>query len=157
RARNRAMITALVGALIGIGIGFVAGGAAEKGDRAKLAAKGALLLDKDVKAANDKLKELDTKLTEAADKLKNKAVPEDLAAPLPGITVPFDATNLNNKGVNGMPSPLFRLVLNYTSACENVNKLRESLRNLVGFTKDPIVKAWKEETAPVAAYSVVFR
>ena len=38
-----------------------------------------------------------------------------------------------------------------------MNKARESLKNLAGFTKDPITKAWKEETTPVANFSVIFR
>jgi hypothetical protein len=157
KARNRAMMAAAAGVVIGGVIGFVAGGSSEKGDRAKGAARGASALTKDVKAANDKLKELDAKLTEAADKLKNKAFPDDLATALAGLTIPFDSTNLDGKGVGGMPNKLFKLVLTYTSDVENLNKSRESLKNLIGFAKDPITKAWKEESAPVVNYSILFR
>jgi hypothetical protein len=156
KARRNAMFAAFAGALVGLGLGFVAGGSSEKGDRAKGAARGAQLLEKDVKTATDKLKELDTKLQESAEKLKNKGFPDDLVGALGGLTIPFDDTNLDGKGVNGMPSRLFRLVLDYTDGCKNANKLRESLRNLAGMTKDPITKAWKEETSPVANFSVVF-
>jgi hypothetical protein len=157
KARSRAMLAAVAGAVIGLGIGFVAGGASEKGDRAKGAARGASALTKDVKAANEKLKELDEKLTLAADKLKNKAFPDDLSATLAGLTIPFDSTNLDGKGVSGMTGKLFKLVLTYTSDVENLNKARESLKNLIGFAKDPITKAWKEESAPVVNYSILFR
>ena len=156
KARNRAMFAALVGAIVGGGIGFVAGGSQEKGDRAKTAARGAGALAKDVKAATDKLKDLDAKVMEASDKLKNKAFPDDLSTALAGLTIPFDDMNLEGKGVNGMPSKLFRLVLDFTSGSKNANKLRESLKNLAGLTKDPITKAWKEESAPMANFSVIF-
>jgi hypothetical protein len=156
KARRNVVFGALAGAAIGLGLGWVAGGSAEKGDRARNAARGAGLLEKDVKAAGEKLKDLDAKLQEAAEKLKNKSFPDDLGAALSGLTIPFDDTNLDNKGVNGMPSKLFRLVLDFTDGCKAANKARESLRNLTGLTKDPITKAWKEETAPMANFSVVF-
>ena len=54
--RTRIMLGVFAGVVIGGGIGFVAGGSQEKGDRAKKAARGAGLLEKDVKAANEKLK-----------------------------------------------------------------------------------------------------
>lgn len=157
KARNRAMLAALGGAIIGLGIGFVAGGSSEKGDRAKSAARGAGLLEKDVKAANEKLKELDAKLGDASEKLKNKSFPDDLSTALAGLTIPFDDLNLDGKGVNGMPSKLFKLVNDYTQSCKNLNKSRESLKNLAGLAKDPMTKAWKEEGAPMANFSVIFR
>jgi hypothetical protein len=158
KARNRAMLAALGGAVIGLGIGFTAGGSSATGDRAKAAARGAEALEKDVKAANEKLVALDAKLGEAADKLnKSKIFPDDLSTALAGLTIPFDSTNLDNKGVNGMPGKLFKMVLNYTQSCENLNKLREQLKNASFSAKDPMTKAFKEETAPVANYSVTFR
>jgi hypothetical protein len=157
KARNRAMMAAGAGVVIGLVIGGVAGGANEKNERAKGAARGASALTKDVKAANEKLVALDTKLTEAVQKLQSKSFPDDLSATLAGLTIPFDSTNLDNKGVGGMPGKLFKLVLTYTSDVENLNKSRESLKNLIGFAKDPITKAWKEESAPVVNYSVLFR
>jgi hypothetical protein len=157
KARNRAIGAAFAGALIGIGIGWVAGGSASEGARVKSAARGAGQLEKDVKTANDKLKDLDAKLTEAAEKFKNKSFPDDLASALAGMTIPFDETNLDGKGVQGLKSNLFKAVLDYTNSCKNLNKSRESLKNLIGLAKDPITKAWKEETAPMANFSVVFR
>jgi hypothetical protein len=157
KSRNRIFLGAFAGAVVGLGIGFVAGGSSATGDRARAGARGAGLLEKDVKAATDKLKELDQKLSDASDKLKNKAFPDDLGTSLAGLTIPFDDTNLDGKGVNGMPSRLFRLVLDFTEGCKGANKARESLKNLAGFTKEPITKAWKEESSPMANFSVVFR
>lgn len=144
--------------VIGLGIGFTAGGSSATNDRAKLAARGAGAMEKEVKDANAKLVELDAKLTEAGDKLnKSKVFPDDLGTALAALTIPFDSTNLDNKGVNGMPNKLFKMVLNYTQACENLNKLRETLRNVSVAAKEPLNKAFKEEKDPVANYSVIFR
>jgi hypothetical protein len=155
--RTRIILGAAAGAVVGLGLGWVAGGSSEKGDRAKAAARGAAALEKDVKTATDKLKELDAKLTDAAEKIKGKNFPDDLSTSLAGLTIPFDSTNLDGKGVNGMPTKLFKTVLAFTSGVENLNKSRESLKNLVGLAKDPMTKAWKEETTPVANFSVIFR
>jgi hypothetical protein len=157
KARNRAMLAAAGGAVVGLVIGFVAGGSSEKGERAKNAAKGAALLEKDVKAANDKLKDLDAKVTEASDKIGKKTFPDDLSTALSGLTIPFESANLDNKGVGGLSPRVLKLVLNFTSAVENLNKSRETLKNLVSIAKEPINKAWKEETAPMANFSVIFR
>src|SRR5262249_26882360 len=145
------------GVVIGLVIGFVAGGSNASGERAKSAAKGAAALEKDVKAAGDKLSELENKLNDAGEKLKAKTFPDDLSTSLAGLKIPFDSSNLAGKGVGGLRAKLQKAVLNFTSAVEQLDKSRETLRNLVGIAKDPIVKAWKEETAPVANFSVVFR
>lgn len=157
KSRTRALGALAVGAVIGLAIGFVAGGASEKGERAKAAAKGAQLLEKDVKAATEKLKALDEKLSDAADKLGNKTFPENLPTDLAGLVIPFESANLDGKGVNGMSPRLFKLVLAFTSGVENLNKSRDSLKNLVALTKEPISKAWKEETAPIANFAILFR
>src|SRR5262249_1387933 len=48
-ASKRTAIYAVLAALVGVGVGFVAGGAKERGDRGKLAFEGAGALEKDVK------------------------------------------------------------------------------------------------------------
>lgn len=157
KSRSRIALGAVAGTVVGLAIGFVAGQSSATGERTKSAARGAAALEKDVKVAGDKLGELETKLNEAADKLKAKSFPDDLGASLAGLVIPFDSTNLDGKGVGGLPPRVLKTVLNFTSAVEQLNKSRETLRNLLGLAKDPIVKAWKEETAPVANFSVVFR
>jgi hypothetical protein len=158
KARRRAMLAAAAGVAIGLGIGWVGGGSAEKGDRAKIGAKVAGALEKEVKGANDKLKELDEKLTDAADnKLAKKIYPDDLAGALAGLVIPFEPTNLDKTGISGVPQKVFKPLIAYTRDVENINKSRERLKSLLGLAKEPITKAWKEEAAPVANYSVVFR
>jgi hypothetical protein len=156
-ARRNALLAAVAGALVGGLIGFVAGGSSEKGGRVKEAAKGAALLEKDVREAAKKMKDLDDALTEAGTKISNKAFPDDLAATLAGINVPFDATNFEGKYVGSLPSKVLRPLLSFTSAVQDVNKTKDSLKNMLGLSKGPITKAWTEEKEPMANFSVLFR
>lgn len=154
-ARNAA-IAAVLGAVVGLGLGWVAGGSSEKGGRIKEAARGAALLEKDVKVAGDKIKELDEKLTEATAKLTAKEFPEGLATALGALNIPFDATNLDGKNVGSLGGKMLHSLLNYTSAVEDLNKDKDSLKNILGAAQAPMTKAWKEEKEPVANYAVVF-
>ncbi len=156
-ARRNAVLAAIAGALVGGLIGFVAGGSSEKGGRVKDAAKGAALLEKDVRDAAKKMKDLDDALTEASTKLSNKAFPEELGATLGGLNVPFDATNFEGKHVGSLPSKVLRPLLSFTSAVQDVNKTKDTLRNLLSLSAAPIAKAWKEDKEPMANFSVLFR
>lgn len=157
RSSTRAMIAGVIGAVVGAGIGFVAGGSSEKGTRFKDAAKGAALIEKDVKSATAKMKELDDKLTEAGQKLSSKQFPEDLVTTLGAINIPFDASNLEGKQVSSLPGKALRNLLAFTSAVQDVNKSKDSLKNILGLAQGQITKAWKEEKEPVANFSVLFR
>jgi hypothetical protein len=156
-AARWAVYASLAGAAVGAVIGFVAGGSSEKGNRIKDAAKGASALEKDVKAATAKMKELDDKLTEAGTKLTSKQFPEALAADLGAINIPFDPTNLEGKQVGSLGSKALRTLLAFTSAVQDVNKSKDSLKNVLTAAQGPITKAWKEEKEPMANFSVLFR
>jgi hypothetical protein len=157
KSAQRALLAAAAGALVGAVIGFVAGGSSEKGGRFKEAAKGAGLIEKDVKAATAKMKELDDKLTEAGQKLNTKQFPEDLATALGGINIPFDASNLEGRQVGSLPGKALRNLLAFTSAVQDVNKSKDSLKNILSAAQAPITKSWKEEKEPMVNFSVLFR
>lgn len=157
KANKRMALYATITAFVGIGIGFVAGGAKERSDRGKLAVEGAAALEKDVKAANEKMKELNDKLAAAAGTLGEKKFPADLPQTLGGINVPFDAINLEGKQVGSLPGRVLRQLLAYTTAVQDLNKTKDSLKNLLGAAQAPVEKAWAEEKEPVANFSVVFR
>lgn len=156
KSTRNAAIAAFVGALVGLGLGWVAGGSSEKGDRSKAAARGAGLLEKDIKTAGDKMKELDEKLTEASTKMNAKEFPEALVTSLGALNIPFDATNLDGKNIGGLSSKMLRSVLAYTSAVQDLNKDKDSLKNILGAAQAPMLKAWKEEKEPMANYAVLF-
>lgn len=157
RMGKRAALYAGIAAVVGITLGFFAGGAKERGDRGKQAIEGAALLEKDVKAANDKMKELNEKLGAAATALGNKNFPKEFAQELAAINIPFDATTLEGKSVGSLPGRTLKALFHYTQAVANLNETKDSLRNLLGIAQAPVEKAWKEEKEPVLNFSVVFR
>jgi hypothetical protein len=156
KATRNAAIAAFAGVLIGLGLGWVAGGSSEKGDRSKAAARGAGLLEKDVKTAGDKMKELEEKLTEASAKITAKEFPDALGTALGALNIPFDATNLEGKNVGSLSTKMLRSLLAYTSAVQDLNKDKDSLKNILGAVQAPMTKAWKEEKDPMANYAVLF-
>jgi hypothetical protein len=158
--KRRVAMGAAAGVLIGGVIGFVGGGAKEKGDRARAGARGAAALEADVKGTVEKLKDLDAKVSDALEKiLKQKKYPDELSQALAGLTIPFEVTNLDRKDVGFMGANVQKNVLAFTIGVEKANKSREVLANMVGAKsiQDSVKKMWAEETAPMVNFSVVFR
>ncbi|MGK3962385.1 formin [Sorangium sp. So ce118] len=157
KASKKTALYAVLAALVGIGIGFAAGGAKERGDRGKLAVEGAAGLEKDVRAANEKMQELNEKLVAAAEQLSRKSFPTQLTTELGAINVPFDATNLEGKQIGSLPGRVMRQLLGFTTSVQDLNKTKDSLKNLLAAAQGPVEKSWKEQEEPLANFSVVFR
>ena len=157
RSAKKVAIYSSLAVVLGIGIGFGIGGAKERGDRGKAAVEGAGALEKDIKVANEKMKELSQKLDSAAEKLGTKAYPAEFVNELSAINIPFDAFNLENKQVGSLPGKVLRQVLTYTTAVQDLNKTKDSLKNLLVAAQVPVEKSWKEEKEPVVSFSVVFK
>src|SRR4029078_6874680 len=85
-----------------------------------------------------------------------KEFPEALVAALGGLNIPFDATNLEGKRMGSRSSHMLRSLLSYTSAVQDLNKDKDSLKNILGAAQAPMVKAWKEEKEPLANYRMLF-
>jgi hypothetical protein len=156
KANKRAILFAVLGAAAGIGIGFAVGGLRERSARADLAVKSAGDLEKEVKAANEKLKELGEKLKEADEKLRKNEFPADLAAALGGLSVPFEPANLDKPGVGNM-GKLLKPLMKFASGVQEVNDSRDTLKNVLTSLQPQADKAAKEEKDPVVNYSVIFR
>jgi hypothetical protein len=155
-AAKRGALYAGIAAVVGIVIGWIVGGAQARNTRSKAAVTGAAALEKEVKTANDAMKDLGTKLAEGADKLGRKEFPTDLDGALTTV-IPFDTFKLDGKHVGDLPADLQKMVFSYTIKVEDLNKTRESLKNLLGFAKPIVEKVWKQEKDPVVSYSVTFR
>jgi hypothetical protein len=155
KARRRTALYALLAAAVGVGVGWVYGGSQEKSQRAAKAREGAGQIEKDVKVANEKLKELSEKLAAAGQRLSKKDYPADLVKDLAAINIPFDATNLENRQVGSLPGKALKHLLAYTAAVADVNEQKESLKNVLGLVQAPVTKAWKDEKEPPAAFAIV--
>jgi hypothetical protein len=156
KASKRTALFAVLAAALGIGIGFFVGGAKERSDKGQLAVKAAGDLEKEVKAANEKLKELSEKLVEANEKLGKKEYPAELANALGGLNIPFDASNLEKPGVGNMGKTL-RALMKYASGVQDLNDNKDKIKGWVTSLQAGVEKSWKEEKEPVVNFSVVFR
>lgn len=157
KAQKKIVMFAAAAAVLGIGIGFFIGGAKQRSDDGQKVVKIAGELEKEIKASNDKLRELNDKLGEAGDGLKNKAYPDAVVTALGGLAIPFSAESLGLKaGGVAIPSKLARPLVSYAAKVEDVNKSKDSLKNLMGYAKAALEKHWKNEKEPVVSYSVIF-
>ena len=144
-------------ALLGIGIGYVVGGAKANSDVGAKAVRTAGDLEKEVKASNEKLRELATKLEDAGNALKNKQFPDQVVTDLGGLVVPFDENTLGSRiGGVAMPTKYIRPLVMYTVKVREVNDSKDKVKNFLSLTKVPLDKYWKEEKDPVFNFSVVF-
>ncbi len=157
KAKKTLIGAAIATALLGIGIGYAVGGQAAKADRGKQVIQNAKSLMGDIKAANEKMKELETLLGEAAEKLGKKDYPADLSGKLGSLNIPFDGTKVDGGAISGLKPSALRQLLNFTSGCEALNDKKDKLKSLIDYAKDPILKSWKEEKEPVVNFSIMFR
>lgn len=157
KASKRTSLYAAIAAVVGIGIGFVAGGAKAQGDIGQRVNDGAKKLEPEVKDANDKMKDLSDKLTSASANINNKTFPDELNAALSSINVPFDSTHLEGRQVGNFPGKVQHMLYSYTTQVEDLNKKKDALKNLLGGLKEQVLKAWKEEKDPMANNAVTFQ
>jgi hypothetical protein len=157
QAKKRMVAAAVGTAVLGLIIGYPVGKQAEKSARGTAVVENAKGLMVDVKAANEKMKELEGLLGEAAENLGKKQYPADLSAKLGAINIPFDSTKVDGSRISGLNATALRQLLKFTSGVESLNEKKDSLKNLIDAAKAPVEKAWKEEKEPVMSFSVLFR
>ena len=144
--------------MLGLGLMLPAcGGLGDVQGRAAAAVKTAGVLEKDVHAANEKLKELTQVLQTAGESMSKKQYPTSLATALPALTIPFDATNLDHRELTDFPRKTVQALLQYTMEVQALNTSLEKLKNLLTAAQPAIERTWKDEKEPVVTYSVIFR
>jgi hypothetical protein len=156
KATQRMILFSGIAAVVGIGIGIAVGGLRERSARGDLAVKAAGDLEKEVKAANEKIKELGEKLVEADEALKNKKYPAELVGALSGINIPFETANIETKpGASTLK--VLKPLLKYATAVQDLNESKNKLQGFLTQAKVSVEKAWAEEKDPVFNFSVTFR
>jgi hypothetical protein len=156
RAGRQKIVFAALGAVVGLGLGFVAGGQRETSKRSDAAVLGAKALEGDVVSATKKMEELSVLLDQGAEAIGAKKYPDDLSAGLASTQIPFDTNTLGGKNVGALPAKVLRAVLMFTKETEALNEKKDSLRNLLGAMKKPVEQAWADEKEPKFQFAVVF-
>lgn len=156
KATRRAVLFAVIAAAMGIGIGFFVGGAKERSDRGQLAVKAAGDLEKEVKAANEKVEELAKILEEADKSLLEKKFPADQVQALGGLNIPFEIANIETKpGATNLK--VLKFLLKFATTSQDLNENKSKVQGFLNQAKATLETAWAEEKEPVFRYSVIFR
>ena len=145
-----AAATAIVGAVLGYGIGSLVKG----NEGAQAAVQGAGLLVGDISKANETATELNELLKAAAKKVKGGEFPADEVEKLGAIDIPFDGSNLMNKGIGRYNSTAMTMLLQYSTAVQNVEDQKDKVRRLLGSIKPYLDNLKAEKENPMFHWGV---
>jgi hypothetical protein len=153
--KTKVAVLAGITALIGIGIGYTIGGAAERGAGADAAVEGAKLLTKDVEAANAKIAELADLLKSAREKLGKAQFPEDEVTKLGALNIPFDGTNLSGKGIGRFKADVTTMLISFASSAAEANDNKGDLQRVLSGQKKAVQDFLESQTKPKVRWSVI--
>jgi hypothetical protein len=143
-------------ALAALIAGFFVGQTKARGDVGRKAVAGATALSTDIDAANKVMIDLSDALRQSIEELQADTYPEKLSEVLKATNVPFSGANYQGKGVGGLPGDVLQGLLAYTKGVDELNKRKDSLRNLLGAAKKQFEKYVAQKKKPVVNFSVVF-
>ncbi len=155
KARKKTLLYVAIATVVFLAVGFLLGGARERGLAGHKAIAGASALAKSVKSANNQMKEVSQALMKAAEKLGQDEYPADLGGLLSKTNVAFDATTFQGKGVGGLQPEVLKSLLAYTQGVAQLNKKKDALRNLLGAAKKQTLKYFEEKKEPVVNFSIL--
>lgn len=154
KAGQRAFLFAGIGAVIGIGIGYLVGGRAEAGRTNTLALSGAQQLKDDVTKANAEASAIAETLKNALDKIKANKFPEDEVKALGEQNIPFEGSTLASKGLGRFNARLATLLVQYAGATTEANDQKDKIRNILGFSKKGILDYLEQKEKPKVRWSI---
>jgi hypothetical protein len=153
-ARKKTFVLAGVAAIVGIVMGFGVGQLAKGNEGAQAAVEGAELMVKEIDAANIVLADLEATLASAGTKLQAGEYPSEEIEKLGAIDVPFDGSNLLNKGIGRYNQSAITMLVAYVNAVENVEDQKDKIRRLFGAAKEPFQQEAAEKTQPMVKWGV---
>lgn len=156
KAGKRTVLVALLTAVIGIGAGFVIGGAKERGTQRTQVVNNAKALSDEIEVSNKKMLELSDVLRKGVESFTQDEFPEDLPKQLAQLNVPFGPENFDGKGVGALPAADLKMLIQYTSGVKELNDLKDGLRKQLSGKKDAIEKLLVDKSKPKVEFSVLF-
>lgn len=155
--RKKTAVIVAGAAMVALVIGFGVGQLAKGNEGAQAAVAGAELLLKEVDASNIALGELESTLTAAGDKLKAGDYPSDEIEKLGALDIPFDGSNLLNKGIGRYNQTAVTMLVGYVNAVENVEDRKEKIRRLFGAAKEAYLAEQAEKKNPQVKWGVTLK
>ncbi len=157
KARRFAIIVGVLGAAVGLGIGFFAGGSRERQVRAANAIRGADKLELAVNDTAKKVDELEPIFKDIESSLKNKKYPTDQVAKLNDFTMPFNTATLKEANIGGLPADVQSKLLLFVRLSEEIQDKKKDLANMIGFAKPRFEEMWaKWAEKPGVEFVVTF-
>jgi hypothetical protein len=153
---SKAKVLALGAGLVALVVGFGVGSLYNGNQGAKAAMEGAGLLVQEIGAANEKATEMNELLKAAAKKVKAGGFPAEEVEKLGALDIPFDGTNLMNKGIGRYNPTAMTLLLQYSTAVQNAKDQKDKVRRLLGGLKGHIEAAAVERANPQFHWGVKF-
>jgi hypothetical protein len=134
-----------IGAALAFGlVGYVAGGALEKGANRKRAMEDAAGLQKNVEDSKVTLEKLLKKLEEGKAGIEAKKFPPTLVADLAAITVDFDGSKLAGVRFSGFKASTTRSLIAYASSVQELNTKKTLVASLIGSLQKPMTESWAQ-------------
>jgi len=153
--RKKVLFLALVAAAVGGGVGFTAGGGAERAKGAEAAVVGAQDLMKEIDKANTEVKKLADTLKAAKEKLGKNTFPEAEVSALGTINIPFSGKNLAGKGIGRFKPEIVSMLIEYANHTTEANDQKEKVQNVLSGTKKGIVELLEQSTKPQVRWATL--
>lgn len=155
KSSRNAWIAAFMGAVVGLGLGYLTGSQSEKSKRASNAIAGAGALQGDVQTAKSKMEEIGALLLSANESMDAKKYPADLIAKLAETSIAFDDRQIEGKSIGSLDPKTLKMVLSFTRGVGDLNDKKDALRNLLGAMKPDVEKVWADATKPKFGFAVI--
>jgi hypothetical protein len=144
KARRTGAIIAVVTAVVGLGVGWVAGGASEQGNARTASHADAQDLKKNVDGAKGKLEDLAKKLEDGQAALTGKGgaptFPKDLANQLGGVNIDFEGTQLAGRRFMGFPKDTTANLVEFITGVQALNEHKNAVKNLLTKLEKPLTE-----------------
>jgi hypothetical protein len=140
-ARKQGLVIGVVIAAVLGAVGYVAGGATERGAGREKSKADAKELSASVTKASESLKKLGDRM-EAGSKslLTERKFPDTLSKDLGGINVDFDGTQLAGRRFSGFPSDVTHELTEFITSVEGVNERKAVIQRLLDRLQKPITE-----------------
>ncbi|MEO8876240.1 MAG: hypothetical protein ABI461_11680 [Polyangiaceae bacterium] len=156
RARKQVAVFAGILALVGIGIGYVAGTSSQQGTDRQKSADDAKDLAKSATAAKTQLQALSDKLEAGYNTLgKDHKFPDTLASDLGAIHVDFDGTQLAGRRFSGFSTDTMSTLLEFITQVQALNDRKDAVTGLLTKLKGPITEQLAHAGQQTVSFVVV--
>ena len=140
-ATKRGLVIGVLLAFVGLGVGFVAGGASEQGKARDKSKADALSLSDDLGKAKDSLTKLAEKMDEGRTALTQQhKFPDTLSKDLGGLNISFDGSELAGRRFSGFPTETTSQLVDFVMSVQALNDKKLLIEGLLNKLQKPLTE-----------------